>query len=106
RTQKNFEAISCAFERTTDVTACTGQPVPKAITRLFARATALVTRAGAAKPAAQRRLLRAARAPLAKAIALAARASRRAHDPISNGCASALRDMLMDARERLTGSRS
>jgi len=95
------DAIICAFANTVTPNVCQTESVPRAIEKLFTAADHLVSRALDASGRARRHLRNKAIAKLNKALRLLTKAEGRNRHPISGGCASPIRDVLMDALTRV-----
>jgi hypothetical protein len=95
------EGVTCAFTRAMPAPSCVDQSVPPRIPGLFGRAGILVGRAFTAHGAKRCARLRRASHGLASDVTIVDHEVHRERPAISLDCATALRSVLNDARDRV-----
>ncbi len=102
--ETGIDAVLCAFGRSLDAAACSGQPVPAAVGKRFAKARSLVERAAVSpKPKKAQKLLKKAAKTLTGAVKQIGKAERRKKKALSAECAAALRAVVSGAQQRVQG---
>jgi hypothetical protein len=98
----DFEAITCAFERSYDPPVCGGERIPKRYRKLVRRADRHVERARGFDPDKRRRRLTRVLRLLDRALAMLSRAAEPTRKrPLGAACAEALTLLTDDARRRV-----